>query len=471
MATLEQVYGLDPWDKMDKNQRSVFDPALQGVFRQNTVYTDLIPYVNQDLGAKRTTKLTMNFVFDYEIHTAPQPNMRYNEVEPAYLDSKQVEIGIERHQWMTAVDKYDQMVTYWTEGGAAGIMPVVRNRIGVQMTGTFNRLIRNAFLSTVGYMGLPNNSYTGADQITASDIFTVDMIDDAILRGQTQNMMSPIGPLPAGSLLCVGTPGQHYDVIRSNDPNNRWVKFSQYNSQGIERFNSYDIGAYHSSRHLATNENILWNCGKTTTQTDITAAAGEADGAPDPATTKVDGVYMVGQTTSSVVHYVTVASTAGFNVGDLVTIHTQKNQAADVTANPKIRVLGAPKFDGDPFITRTIVKIVDGTKLAFDQPLQVNFKTEVATSGTGVATPSSGCYGFVTKGLSLHVNVMIAQPYGVVAGVLQPPKFYAPAPIDTHQSVYRYGWDAYLKYQLFRPEAFEVFVTAGTYRNRTVKAN
>ena len=56
-----------------------------------------------------------------------------------------------------------------------------------------------------------------------------------------------------------------------------------------------------------------------------------------------------------------------------------------------------------------------------------------------------------------------------MCGVSVPPRFYAPEPIDTFKSVYRFGWDAFWKYQLIAPETFAIYVTAGSAKVATRK--
>ncbi len=70
----------------------------------------------------------------------------------------------------------------------------------------------------------------------------------------------------------------------------------------------------------------------------------------------------------------------------------------------------------------------------------------------------------MTRGLHLHVMIMIGAPDGVIGAVLIPPRFYGPMSIDLMQSYWQVGWDAYMKYQVIKPEAFEVVVTAGSSR-------
>ena len=455
-------YGTDPWSNISSNQRTWYDPILKSVYRANTIYTSMVPYATQRLLPHNAKQMVFNFAFDYLPQT-DAIDSRYTVLPKSGLDGQQIVITFDRYGFETSYDKYDEYISYWIQQGKseASLRPLIQERVAREMVETFNRLIRNAFLTTP-YMSLISNSYTGADQVKSTDTFDLTVVDQAILRAQTQNVWaSPAPGLQQGALLCIGTPGQHYDII-TGALTSRWVELQKYTQ--IKPFNQYEVGAYHNSRHLITNENILWNCGATTVQTTLTASRNALEGAPDPTTTTVDGVYKVGQANNGLNHSILVASSAGFTVGDIVTIGILLNQAADVTAQPKLRVLGAPKYDETQFLTRRIVSIPDSTHLVFNRPLMRDFTTEVAATGTGVATGGSGCYGFVTKGVHLHVNIMIAEPNGVVAGMAVPPRIYAPPPIDTMQSVYRIGWDAFLKYQLARPEAFEVWVTGGSAR-------
>lgn len=456
MADFITNYGVDPWENIDRNQRTFYDPTLRAIYRQNTVYTNMVKYATQPMAQGNRT-MVFNSVFDYETTgIEPTADLRYDEGAPAYLDSRSQSLTFERYRWQTAMDKADELINYWNTPN--GVLKVINERVGRNLVDTTDKLIRNAFLTSRN-INLPSSSMTGANQVTTNDKFSLAMVDEEILRAQSQNAWSPAAPgLEGGTVVCIGTPGQHYDVM--TESNGQWVERQKYAS--LIPYNQFELGSYHGSRHFFTNRNILWNCGTTTVQAEISTAAGPLAGS-DPSVL-VDGVYAVGQAGS--VPYITLKSgtnMALFTVGDIVTVHKSTNQSAAVTANPKLRVLGAPRFDEATAIERRIVAIDAGNRrLSFDKPLLVDYTTEVATTGTGVATPSSGCFGFVTKGVHLHINLMLSAPDGIIAGVSVPPRFYAPAPIDLFQSVYRFGWDAFWKFQLYKPEAFSIFVTAGS---------
>jgi hypothetical protein len=418
-------------------------------------------------------EMVFPMVFDFEPEIGEITEPRMTTVAPSGLDSKQVRVRSTRYAFATAYDKYDEYISFWRNATASGgdsrsaIRGLIQERVGRALQETLDLLIRNAFLSTP-YISLPNDKQTAAD-LDQSDKFSLQAVDDAILRAQSQYVWNnPSGG--AQNLMCIGTPGQGFDLMTEAPASSKWIELQKYTSQ--TPFNRYEIGSYHNSRHFNTPANILWNCGPITTQSKIKAAANYRDGAPDPSTTKVDGVYEVGQADSNVVRYIQLDTgmAATFSVGDMVTIHRRRNQAAQVSAQPQLRVLDAPCYDDPDMVTRRIVSINAGAdRITLDKPLMRPFNVEVDTAGNGVATPASGCYGFVTRGLNLHANVMIAAPGGVVCGVFQPPRIYSPQPIDLYQSVWQVGYDMYLKFQVIKPEAFEVVITSGSSRIATKK--
>lgn len=446
-------YGSDPWTNLDKNQRQWYDPLLQQIFRRNTVYADLVPYATQSMLDARTARMTITMTLDFHANFNTI-GLRQLDGVPMQLDSKSVDIVFNRYGGVTNYHKYDPMITYWQSNGVSGLEAILKDKLARQQVEVMDTLTRNAFLST-SYVSLPQSSYTGCDQLTDTDTFNLDMVTDSILRAQTQNVLtSPVPQIAAGDLLFIDTPGQINQIQQSP----QWLSYKQYKNSEND-FNAYEVGSYKQSRHITASSNILWNCGKVTTQTSITAAAGVMDGSP---TGLVDNAYTVGQ--AGAAHSITVTSSAGFAVGDTVTLHQQWGTSAQVAANPKLVALTAPLYTDGTAVTRRIVAIPDSTHISIDRPLGVDFTLEVNTNGSGALAPGSTVYGKVTKGRSLHVSVAIAGPNGVICGVAQPPRVYTPRPVDDWDSVYRFSWDMYQQWQLFRPEVFEVFVTSGVFR-------
>lgn len=465
--TFATFYSTDPWAQIDKNQRTWYDPMLQTVFRRNTVYSGgLVPFVTQPLLPMNAQEMVFNQVYDFEPSIGEVANLRYTNIPPSQLDSRQVRVRSTRYAFATAYDKYDTYISYWRQAQAGGgdsraaMVGLINERVGRQLQETMDLLIRNAFLNTAYIRTVTGGA---ASTLTANDKFDLTMVDDAILRSQYQNVTAD-GP---GQVRVIGSPAHEYDIV-TGPINSRWIELQKYTSQ--TPLNRYEIGSYHNARFFNTTANTLWNCGPIKYQKKITAAANYRDGAPDPASSKVDGVYEVGQADAAVVRYIqldawSVNDADAFAVGDMVTIHRRRVTNAQAAAAPAVKVEDAPPFDDPEAVVRRIVAIDDANnRIVLDKPIMRDFSTKVADNGSGAVDNAGSQYGWVTKGIHLHAAIMVSAPGGVVCATFQPPRVYAPAPLDLYQSVWQVGWDAYLKFQVVKPETFEVVVTAGTTR-------
>jgi len=73
-------------------------------------------------------------------------------------------------------------------------------------------------------------------------------------------------------------------------------------------------------------------------------------------------------------------------------------------------------------------------------------------------------YAYVTKGRHIHSSIFVGGPQGIVAGVARAPRYHAPPPVDDFEQVHRFSWDAYMGFNAYAPEMFEVVFSAGTFR-------
>ena len=67
---------------------------------------------------------------------------------------------------------------------------------------------------------------------------------------------------------------------------------------------------------------------------------------------------------------------------------------------------------------------------------------------------------YVTYGLDIHASIFLGGP-GVVYGVGERPHVLNLPTIDDMAMIRRFGWRAFIKMQLFRPEMFQVIESAG----------
>jgi N4-gp56 family major capsid protein len=286
-------------------------------------------------------------------------------------------------------------------------------------------LARNAFLSH------PNKTFMGAGNVKRTDLGIADLFDPDVaetIRVHLEENEIPgvaaVGDGDGQNIVCVTTPRVIKDIRTS--PASKWLEVQEY--AGASRKFTNEAGMWAGIRFVKTNRLRLRNHGAVTTQTTLAADAAAGSGAAQT----VDVVYTVGQSNSQ--RFITVTLAAGFAIGQYITIHSQN--------------VGAP---GDPPIetdgtqeTRRIVGI-NGAQFALDKPL---LKSHLAGD-------------YVTNGLDVHSSIFMGGP-GVVYGVGERPHVITPPKYDDLQMINRYGWRGFMKFQLFRPEYFEVVESAGS---------
>lgn len=452
MATgdFDTYYSDNPWAVIDKNQRTWYDPDLMSMFRQKALFTPTIQFV-KNLGDQRATKMVMTQLLDPHPDTTALA-VRQIWMPASHIDSREVEITFSRYGGKVAYNTYDDMVSYWRQNNQEGIRNITRGALGVHMVDVLDLLARNAYLSgalTTGY-ALYEGGGDAFNDITTSDLFDINRALDIWLGMTYRNVASALGPNgSAGSIICYTTPGVIYD-IQKGIKSDEWISVQQYaNPSALLK---YEVGSYKGIRFVQSPKLVLWNAGTVIAQGEISAAVKAGDGALVNSS-KVDGVYKVGQT-AGITPYIQVknswltGSLANLAVGDIITIHVTRTSSYGVTN-------GVDPFEGTAHVRR-IVAITDSDpdRLALDAPIMIDMDTDLG----------SGVYGYVTKGRNIHGSIFVGGPQGIVSGVARPPRIHTPPPVDDFEMVQRFSWDAYMGYQPYAPEVFEVVFSAGSTR-------
>lgn len=428
------TYGDTPWADFETNQRAYYVPDLLEIYRHRSLWTNIVDYV-VDLSAQRTGQIIFTQPIPPEFNTGTI-DVRQLWLPDLYFDTLQIVITTERYGDKMHLHKYDDMITYWRQNRKQGLRNIIRSMMGPHMIGSLDMLARNAFLGADSLQVSFSNGKTGFHDLLATDTFEVGVARAVQLKaGYTPD---PINNPVVGII----SPSAVYTV--RNDNNGEFISRLQYGDP--PRLLNYEIGVYEGVLFQQHWSVTLWNVGAILAQTTITAPVQRGDGAPDPNTTQVYGVYKVGQPNAT--HYVQVADVTGFTVGDRVTLHT-----ARATANDTMSTLDGVVWNHYQNRERMIVSIdALNNRLVFDKPiLDDYYSTDLG----------GGVYGYVTLARPVHAAVFIKGPRAVVAGVTQPPQVYQPAPYDDTEAIYRIAWDAYMKYQMFRPERVEIYFHAG----------
>lgn len=446
----DTYYSDNPWEVIDKNQRTWYDPDLIALFRQSALFTPTIRFV-KNLGEVRATKMVMTQLFDPHPDTTALA-VRQIWMPASHIDSRAVEIVFSRYGGKVAYNIYDDMVTYWRQNNQEGIRAIMRGALGQHMIDVLDLLARNAYISgalTTGF-AMYEGDATNFNSIAVEDKFSLNKALDIWLGMTMRGVASALGPSgAANSIVCYTTPGIIYD-IQSAAKSEEWITVNQYaNPQALLR---YEVGTYKNVRFVQSPKLVLWNCGAITAQGNITTAIHAGDGAPPPASTKVDGTYMVGQTSGGILNYIGVGSwgtgsLSNIEVNDIVTIHTSRVNTYGVTN-------GVDPFEGTAHVRRVVGKSASPDHILLDKPILVDMASDLG----------SGNYAFVTKGRNIHASIFVGGNEGIVSGVAMPPRLHSPAPVDDFEMVQRFSWDAYLGYQPYAPEVFEVVFSAGSTR-------
>lgn len=450
VGDFDTYYADNPWEVIDKNTRTFYDPDLIALFRERALFTPTISYV-KNLGDIRATEMVMTQLMD------PHPDytalaMRQLWMPASHVDSRQVRISFNRYGGKVAYTNYDDMVTYWRQNGTAGVRRIMRGALGQHMIDVLDLLARNAYLKGAydsGYL-MYQGSASDFSGIATTDTFDVNIALDIWLGMSYRRIAAARGPNGAqNNIICYTTPGVIYDIQKGTN-SDEWIEVHKYADQ--ETLLKYEVGSYKNVRFVQSPKLVLWNAGTIEAQGLVDAAIHAGDGAPDPDTTKVDSVYEVGQTSTGIVNYISVGSwgtgaVSNIEVNDMITIHLTRTSAYGV-AN------GVNPFEGTSHVRRVVGVSSSPDRIVLDQPIMVDMATDLG----------AGVYAYVTKGRNVHASIFIGAPQGIVSGVAMPPRLHTPPPVDDFEMVQRFSWDAYIGHQTYAPEVFEVVLSAGSTR-------
>ncbi|HMN11161.1 MAG TPA: N4-gp56 family major capsid protein [Bellilinea sp.] len=399
-------------------QRTYYESKLLETLRVKSI---IVPFtqLKEDFNAVNTKQIVFSEVLDLE------PN--WNETlestiwkKGMSLDSRTVTIDLKYYHDIIKYSDHLDVFTYLNGGDARGI---VRDKLGQAMVDMLDILALNAHLThpAPSYAGTATSRAT----LASTDLFDPDVAEDIRVSLEEDEVpgVASVGDGAGATILCATTPRVIHDIRTAAGSD--WLDVQKYEQTG-RKFTG-EAGMWAGVRFVKTNRLRLRNRGLAVTQTTLSAATVEGQGAAST----VDSVYTPGQTGST--RYVTVADETGFAVGQYVTIHAQG--------------LGTTVLDGDGTQeTRRIVSIdAANNRLSFDKPL--------------LKAHASGDY--VTNALDVHASIFWGGP-GVVYGVAERPNIIVPPKYDDAMLINRIGWRGLLKFQLFRPEVFRVHLSAGS---------
>jgi hypothetical protein len=442
-------YADNPVEVLDKNQRVWYDPDILMLWKNRALFADTIAY-KKNLGDIRATSMIVNQLLEpHADYTALATRQLW--LPAMHIDSRQVEITFSHHGGKVAMHTYDDLVTYWKFNGQAGLRAILNTTLGQHIIDVHDMLARNAYLygalAQTGYVLYPQGVEDFGD-LLATHVFDPDYAAEVQLGMKYREVAGALSPDgSAGSVICYTTPGVIYDI--QGDEN--WIDKEKYGRP--ESLFKYEVGSYKNVRFIESPRLTLWNCGALDFQETITKAILAGDGAPDPASAKVDGTYMVGQSSAGITNYIQLSGTpetgdlSAIQVNDIVTIHLTRTSSFGVTN-------GVNPFEGTLHNRRVVSIDTEHQRLTLDKPIMIDMNTDLG----------DGVYAYLSFGLGIHSSIFVGGPQAIVAGLAAPIRMHTPPPIDDLEAIYRFSWDDRMGYQPFAPEVAEVVFTAGTTR-------
>lgn len=443
------AYSDNMWDNLESLKDPLIQYSLLRAWRMNAVWRQYAPVMMNMNHASGALAESMTFQGMYDIEPTPEPVGRRQIWFPNnYTDTYKQSITFESYADKVALHEYDDRVQAYHRDGRTGLAHIAQSLLGQSAQMFQDRLIRNAYLETPRKRYV--NSHTDFSGFTdqPADYLDVGIAKDIWMDLNYMGMpLAQNGNGTNGMMVCVTTPS----VIRNLQDLVGSEFYTVYMQTNPGSLLAYEVGAYKNVRFVAHPNNVLWNvgdiiCRMPILRDDALTYYSPGDGAPDPSTTLVDGVYSVGQANAATKHEIALNNTAqvgagAFAVNDIVTIHQTVTSDFGVTDGTDYR-------EGTARQRRIVSVRVDGTTtyLSFDRPLFHEFQ--------------NGDY--VTKAYDIHPSVFLGSTAGVVTAVADPIMAYPMDPIDDARAIWRFIWKGRWKTQLFAPEVYQVVFSGGT---------
>jgi len=454
--SLEQFYDLNPIGVIDQNKWAVYHPEVALAFRRISLYTPLVDW-DADISQFRTQDITEFELFEGDVDHNPIP-LTANYIDAAYVpDSRSRQFAVDRYGGKVQVHKSSSYFQQWKLSGGNDWKPMMREVLGDHIVRLHEALSRNVWFKGPKNYWIYSGVATDFATVTAK--FELDKVN--LFNFVLGNTGSPVIPGDqASAKVAIIPPGAAYDLFAtiataSQNEASMWRDAQIYAGQAIRN----EIGTFKGIRFVAApsdkfgiNPNVLYNCGAITKQFGVIEPINVGDGAPDPVTTLVDGVWKVGQ--KAVTHYLKLEdfATNDYNINDFVTIHTKTSAAYGVTG-------GVDPFDGRTIVRRIVAVDATNNTISFDRPVSIPYTA--AFNGKSVTgNVDKTLYAYVTRGKHIGFALVLGSRGGVKGKVLEPLKLYEPKPVDDFESVWRFTYDELIGVNMAEPNMFMLYFFA-----------
>lgn len=476
-ADWQTYYDENPIARWDRNRWEKWDPAIDYAFREQSVFTPLVQWLDykQMAGGSNPTQFTTGReILPGHVNSNPI-DVRQMYTNAAYSDMRERRIQAgSRWGGKVQLHRYDTLVNMIRERGETRgfIEGVLRYHMNRSIVRTHDRLARNALLQNVAVKTYAGGASDLGDMLASKKYYFQPNELRAVklrLSYRSREALQQYGiyaqPVPGMNVtLAVTTPG----VIHSLWNNFQGEMIQTLATLQDNRLLNGDVVLYQGFAFMQSWEAALFNMGRITRQVAVSQQINAGDGAPDPDATAIDNTWRVGQSSSGIKHVVYCSdldanlgdgSTATLAAGDIVTLHT--NRTAGWGIDDGVDVLDGMTQEMEVYSVDT-----EANTVTFRRPVMADYTDPFNYTTLNNQAASGVGYGYITKALDMHPVYMIGARGGNLFAMMERVQFYNPEPTDDFKSVYRYTWDMFGSMNPWNPDLWEVHWAVGDFGNR-----
>jgi hypothetical protein len=358
-------------------------------------------------------------------------------------------------------------------GSRRWFLEVLRTRLMGGIVETHEKLARDSMHDFALHQFLAEGTKFVAGTADFSDVNTtstykidVRMLEDVKLRMAeramdfNQEWGTYANPVPGwpGDILVITTPNVMYDLWNTEE--GRFMR--DLRELQDQRIINGGVARWRGITFVESMWARLWNAGALTRQVAVTSPINFGDGAPDPDATSdnmVDNVYLVGQSTDNLTHYVqcTDVGTSAFVAGDRVSIHTARFASTDYGVTDSVDFTDGQTIEME-------VYSVDETnhRLVFRQPIPLEYTKPFRYTTLSGSASTGTAYAFVTKAQDIHPVYVIGGRGLHTWAARTPIRIHEPEDHADLPGVRRVTWDEYGQMNRWNPDLYEVIYCAAS---------
>jgi len=461
-GAVEAYMDVSPLQAWDRDQWTEFDREINVQFHGPRIFlTPLLNYVNMEPGAD--TWITGRELLGTHTNYNTIGN-RQRYIDAMFVDSREKKLVSDgRYGGKVQLHEFDQLVSRFGSGPDF-MLNVLRFRLGQSIIQTHEKIAMKAIFEYATFKFLSDGNGWDAGtydfstlENTASYQFRIKFVLESRLRMMersvkyTQEWATWASPVPSspGDTLIITTPNVMFDLWNSDEGD--WMQ--DLRNLQDERVINGGEARYHGATFVDNPELILRNAGELSKQVGITLPVKWGDGAPDPGDggdgTMVDDIYLVGQSSAGITHYIQCSSfsTNEFTVGEIVTLHTEKTTDWGITD-------GVDFLDGRTLNVEIVSIDVSNNRLTVFEPIVQEYLA--AFTGTPNGGSEATLYGYVTKARHIHPILVVGARGMATFAARTMVRLHNPPDIADLPGVHRFTWDEYGAPNKWNPYIYEL---------------